>query len=124
MSQHIALLFNLGVLKNCMLALKGQLPPCPPASYGPDRKSKRSRGITPTIFSGGCITSAPTLVLDILHFAMIKTWKACLLQSELCHHSFYHFIGSVYMIPDPFGTGTKLVQISLVLTGSGTDWIC
>ena len=38
-------------------------------------------------------------------------------------------LGSVYMGPDPFGTGTKLVRISLVFTragpgGSGTDRIC
>ena len=37
MSQHVALLFNLGVLKNCLLALGGNCPLCPlaPASYYP-----------------------------------------------------------------------------------------
>ena len=37
-------------------------------------------------------------------------------------------LGSVYTGPDPFGTSTKLVRISLVFTrdlfGSGTDRIC
>ena len=37
MSQHVALLFNLGVLKKLFAGFGGwgQLPPCPPASYGP-----------------------------------------------------------------------------------------
>ena len=34
MSQHVALLFNLGVLKKCLLALGGG-GGLPPASYGP-----------------------------------------------------------------------------------------
>ena len=34
--QHVALLLNLSVLKNCLLALGGQFPPLPPASYCPD----------------------------------------------------------------------------------------
>ena len=35
MGQHVALLPNLGLLKNCLLALGGELLPLPPASYGP-----------------------------------------------------------------------------------------
>ena len=40
-SHHVALRSNLGILKNCLLALGGgQLLPLPPTSYGPEHTTK------------------------------------------------------------------------------------